>query len=495
MRLVARLILTTGLFLAVFFASLLEARPNGQATYDNAKIVNHIILDQNNWIIYSSNYGPFVYPASWDPGGYWGGPGYSYIYGAGIWAGGLDIDDTARVAVGYNPTNGLSEFGPVNPYDWNWTNWATDSQARAYVSTNANDLANWPLRDNIGNPILKSVQDMYAVYSDENPAFTFPGEAPLKLRIKQHGYVWNAANYNDIVYFTFNAINVSGDSLKNIYFGPCFDADIGYEGGGGNDRTSFDYTRNLAIQFQTVAEPGWPMVGYFGCMFLEGPTNNTGDTVHVIDNQFSHYILPDSILGMTAFKLFTMAEDPFTDTARYKLMKGINHITNIEDAYDEQGANEPGDKRFVMSSGPFNLANGDSVKVSVCVFAADNKTALLALADTAKIFYLQMLGVMNDPAAQVFTPWPIALKNAPNPFRQQTNISYQTSKSEMVNLRVYNIAGQLVKTLVNDKQPPGSYSVRWVGNDQNGRTVAPGVYICRLQVGGKSVAKRMVLLR
>ncbi|HTY08828.1 MAG TPA: T9SS type A sorting domain-containing protein [Candidatus Edwardsbacteria bacterium] len=353
-----------------------------------AKNKSLVQLNANNWAIYTTNYGPCVYPRNNQPGGTWGGASYNYIYGGGLWVGALDTSSTPHVAVGYNPNTGASEFGPISPVTGDTAGWATDPKMRVYLSTNPADLTEWPLRDSLGDPVVKSTQDGYAAYSDENPAFTFTGETPVGVRVDQFSYSWNFAQLSDIVFFRYTIKNLTDKTLNNVYLGPCFDADIGDESGtSANDRTDFDYTRNLAIQYQTDPEPGWPRVGYFGCRFFESPRNNTGDTVHVIDNQFPHDILPDSMLGMTAFKIFTIDIDPATDPDRYHVMQGYNYKTMVMDAYDELGSATPGDKRFVMASGPFNLAPGDSVATCVSVLAAYTRDSLLALSDYSQLVY------------------------------------------------------------------------------------------------------------
>ncbi|HTY07609.1 MAG TPA: FlgD immunoglobulin-like domain containing protein [Candidatus Edwardsbacteria bacterium] len=453
-------------------------------------------IDANAWIIHTSNYGPFVYPYNNSPGGSWCGAAYNYIFGAGLWVGALDATDTPRVAVGYNPNSGGSALGPANPYTWDYANWATDSLSRVYLSTDAADLAQWPLRDGANEPVVLSDQDGYATYSDENPAFTPAGETPLGVRIRQSSYAWNSGPNSDIVYFKFTVINGSAGALRQVYAGPCFDADIGDESGtNANDRVDFDYTRNLAIQFQNEAEPGWPTApGYFGCRFLASAVNNTGSVVHVTDNQFPHDIQPGEPLGMTAMKIFTIDMDPVTPTNRYLVMQGYNYNNMVLDAYDESGAVTAGDKRFVMCTGPFDLAAGDSVIISLGVIVAATRNGLLGLTDSAQIFYNSMGVAGAKPRAQT-QPSRLLLSNSPNPFRGATAISYQVAEPGPVQLAIYNGLGQRVRTLVDCPQAPGRYTARWDGRDGAGQQLSAGVYIYRLQSGGRTLTRKLVLVR
>jgi hypothetical protein len=92
--------------------------------------------------------------------------------------------------------------------------------------------------------------------------------------------------------------------------------------------------------------------------------------------------------------------------------------------------------------------------------------------------------------------YPFLLKqNAPNPFTGSTTISYQLTANSQVNLSIYNITGQLVKTLTNELKGAGSHSITWDGRDNNGTKVSGGVYVYKLKAGEKEATQRMVLLK
>lgn len=88
-------------------------------------------------------------------------------------------------------------------------------------------------------------------------------------------------------------------------------------------------------------------------------------------------------------------------------------------------------------------------------------------------------------------------QNYPNPFNPVTHIRFSITQPGPVGLRVYNIAGQLVQTLVNDTRPAGVYNVQWFGRSNQGHSVASGVYLCELTAAAeqKQMTRKMVLLR
>ncbi len=87
-------------------------------------------------------------------------------------------------------------------------------------------------------------------------------------------------------------------------------------------------------------------------------------------------------------------------------------------------------------------------------------------------------------------------QNVPNPFNPSTTINYQVPNGGAdVSIRIYDVAGRLVRTLVDEHRPAGTHAVAWDGRNQAGTRVASGVYIYRMTAGSFSDARRMVLLK
>jgi len=102
----------------------------------------------------------------------------------------------------------------------------------------------------------------------------------------------------------------------------------------------------------------------------------------------------------------------------------------------------------------------------------------------------QVLGrTFSVPAVTVLN------QNTPNPFTDRTSISYELAAGGQVKIAVYNVTGQLIRTLLDEYQMTGRYNIGWDGKDQTGRKVAAGLYFCQLQAPGRSVTRRMALVR
>ena len=105
------------------------------------------------------------------------------------------------------------------------------------------------------------------------------------------------------------------------------------------------------------------------------------------------------------------------------------------------------------------------------------------------------VGVVELTKDQVLVPGIALQQNTPNPFTEKTTISYQIKTAGQVRLSVYNVAGQLVRTLIDAQQQPGLHSVVWQGLDDQGRRVSSGIYFYRLESEGHTEIKKLTVLR
>jgi len=103
------------------------------------------------------------------------------------------------------------------------------------------------------------------------------------------------------------------------------------------------------------------------------------------------------------------------------------------------------------------------------------------------------LEATSQPISRVPTAFALA-PNYPNPFNPSTTIKYQVARDEDVALSIWNLAGQLVRELVQAPQAAGCYSVTWDGRDEAGSLLANGVYLYELRAGDFRSARKMVLM-
>lgn len=109
--------------------------------------------------------------------------------------------------------------------------------------------------------------------------------------------------------------------------------------------------------------------------------------------------------------------------------------------------------------------------------------------------YLTVVGV-EETNAGVPGNYELA-QNSPNPFNPATTIDYgiPDGVSGNVTLKVFDLRGAVVKTLVNHAGSPGMYSVVWDGTDTSGNRVSSGVYIYTIQASEFTRSNKMMLMR
>jgi hypothetical protein len=110
--------------------------------------------------------------------------------------------------------------------------------------------------------------------------------------------------------------------------------------------------------------------------------------------------------------------------------------------------------------------------------------------------HLDDLIVLSTSPHRNVTPQSFVLnQNYPNPFNHQTVIEFNLNTRSRVVLQIYNVLGQMVKTLLDDVKTPGSHRISWDGNNSTGEFLSSGVYIFRLQVNEKRQSRKMILLK
>jgi len=178
----------------------------------------------------------------------------------------------------------------------------------------------------------------------------------------------------------------------------------------------------------------------------------------------------------------------------------------------------PYDQRQIGSTGPFNLVKGKPIEIIVAYIVGRGTDAINSITEARRItndvigfyntnFSYVPVGVKRNPQAQLPTEYSLS-QNYPNPFGKaipsgnpSTIIKYSIAASQqspllgevgggLVTLKVYNILGQEVATLVNKNQKAGNYEVEF-----NASNLTSGVYFYRLQSGSFIESKKMLLLK
>ena len=159
----------------------------------------------------------------------------------------------------------------------------------------------------------------------------------------------------------------------------------------------------------------------------------------------------------------------------------------------------PGERRMGLSTGPFRMALGDTQEVVVALMGAigdDYLQSIARLRETSDFIQELFEGLFEKLPTSVAehatsrpTDFQLA-QNYPNPFNAATVIRYALPRAGLVTLRVYDVLGREVRTLVHAFQEAKSYSVTFDASD-----LASGVYLYRLQLGDFVETRKMILIR
>ena len=86
-------------------------------------------------------------------------------------------------------------------------------------------------------------------------------------------------------------------------------------------------------------------------------------------------------------------------------------------------------------------------------------------------------------------------QNYPNPFNPTTTIDFYIASAGKTEMKIFDVRGNLVRTLLNEQFPAGSHSVVWDGTDNGGRKVASGSYFYQLETNGRLMTKKSLLIK
>jgi hypothetical protein len=197
-------------------------------------------------------------------------------------------------------------------------------------------------------------------------------------------------------------------------------------------------------------------------VYLSNPS--PGDTLFVGDSYAIHWSLSEEITSLE-LKLST---------------DGGVTFTSIDSGYVEA---------------PFDWVVPEAESDS-CVVEITCTTGSGSIRDTSDGLF-SITGRVTAGPETVVPAVNVLRQNYPNPFNPRTSIHYSIEEPSHVVLKIYDVTGRLVRTLVDEFQGPtaGGRVVTWDGVDDGGRPVASGTYICRIVAGSFTEGRKMVLLR
>ncbi|RCK77476.1 MAG: putative lipoprotein [Ignavibacteriae bacterium] len=394
--------LSLAILLFIVNNNLASADKSGQKQQKPGVVGDYIKMDINNISTFIRNNGSFNRdPGTGNAGFEWPkGSGNTANYASGIWVGAID-NATGQVCVAVAEYSYEYIAGPIgvgiNPADDRWKMYKI---SRGDNAENNPDYANWPVEDGapwvdvngngvwdpgIDTPELLGDQTVWCVFNDNDPAVhTNMLTPPLGIEVQLTAFAYARSDaLGNTIFYKWKIINKGGKTLKDAYITIWTDIDLGDSG---DDYDGCDTTLGLGYTYNYDAVDGvYGVPPATGFDFFQGPiVPSPGDTAYV-----SGKLIPDyKNLKMTSFVKYNNDTSPLgnpqTGAEVYNYMRAYDRNgVRITDPlgnpanfmfpgdptkpYDpatnwlEQGPG--GDRRFLMSSGPFTMAPGDTQEI------------------------------------------------------------------------------------------------------------------------------------
>ena len=295
------------------------------------------------------------------------------------------------------------------------------------------------------------VEQGVAVFNDQNA-----GSSKLGITTKLETYSYSAAPDNNYVILKYNFINDGAAAISNFYAGIFCDWDLI---DGQDDNAAYDSQDNF---------------GY------------------VYHNNFNTWVAT-ALISSTDYGFWAIMNDGSDSSSLggFSIYDGFSFAEKWKALSDKIGKTSagPGDISEVTSAGPYNIQPRDTVTVAFALAAGASLSDLRNSVQSARAKYQQIItSVVNNGD---IVPLTFNLQqNYPNPFNPATVIKYQIPKSGYVSLKIYDILGREITTLVNEQKTQGDYKVIF-----NAASLPSGVYFYKLKTAENTAVKKMILLK
>lgn len=406
-----------------------------------------------------------------------------------------------------------------------------------------------------------AAKTIWYVCNDLNPAVTssFAGSHPTGIEEQVTTWAYDSlqstfATLNNAIFkqmkliYRGNVGSAASADIDSMYICQWVDGDLGY---GGDDFGGCDTMLNLAFNYNSKTfdsvyskiNIAAPASGY---VYLQGTSHRSDDprdsaivnfhwrngykywTIHpmsVFFNKGSGMAISDADIGpysgtLQWYNFFRgvlprpsyPSSVPFWLSSQFATSHSIStpYLTP-GDPFTGQGWVDgfdipPGDRRFFSIHGPFSLKLHDTAEVVIAhvdAIGASNLWSIEVLkysVEVAQYWYNGMIAASSYLTSAAITAPPYEFEvsqNYPNPFNPSTTITYQVPMLGRVVIKVFNVLGQQIETLVDQQKQAGTYKVEW-----NASEMPSGVYFCRTELtprGGKKESfrdvKKMLLIK
>ena len=283
--------------------------------------------------------------------------------------------------------------------------------------------------------------------------------SPLPITIHNKAFAWSTIGNRKFVIFQYTIINTGTVGLTNLYAGIFADWDIDAATFASN-RASFDASNKMGYAFYTG-------------------TNGTYAGIKLLTSSAPvlHYAI-DNVAGGAGGA--DLSGGGFDGIEKYQTLS-----TNRADA----GVTGAGaDVIDVVSTGPYSVAPGDSVRVAFALIAGDNLSDIQTSAVNAQIKYDELYVSVGNSSLKLDAADKMVVY--PNPANNQSVIDITIMEDAIVELKIFNILGEEIKVIISEKMHTGTH--RFV-NELS--TLSSGLYYYQLTVGSKKLVQKLMINR
>jgi len=441
-------------------------------------------------------------------------------------------------------TNDYFKIYKVNKSDnaqtnWDWANWGQMVPYGApFIDVNHDGIYE-PAIDTPG--VSNAKETIFLCVTDANPLSHTSGEGfgagtlPLGSEVHMTAWAYDAPGLQDVQFINFEIINKSASTWNAVKTAIFCDAEIGdalddYFGCDTTLKLGFGYNGDNYDNEYGTSPPA------AGILLLTSPLNrNITPNVRLNMTSFTDFKPSGTnpppceadatgepypaYLMMSGFKKdstsyldvtqnppkktkFEFTGDPETN-AGWTEVKGYIGNCGLDSTGLVHVPSPPGDRKFILGSGAnnFNIIPGESQKFVIAQLIARDSGNLKSVTKLKRLsVYVRNFYEQNFPinVNQISTNIPLSFElkqNYPNPFNPSTIIRYQIKDSRFVTLKVYDILGREIETLVNEFQKAGTHETQFPDNNAIHNQLASGVYFYKLVVGDFVAVKKMILMK
>ncbi|MGZ4048928.1 MAG: S8/S53 family peptidase, partial [Bacteroidia bacterium] len=280
--------------------------------------------------------------------------------------------------------------------------------------------------------------------------------SPLPVRVHQKAFAWSSAGNRKYVIVEYTIANTGAAALSNLYSGIFADWDID-AATFGSDRADFDAANKMGYAYYSGASGK-----YAGVKLLTS-------TAPVVD-----YAIDNVVGGAGGVDINTGGYD---GTEKY--------FTLSTNRLNAGVAGAGGDVVDVVSTGPYAVAAGDSIKVAFALIAGDDLSDLQTSAVNAQMMYDGLLttGISAPSNKNIMNVFP-------NPTNRSSEIVVNTAEAGKVELKVFDLFGKEIKEITSENLQAGTYHFNF-----DTANLAGGIYYYQLIAGSKKYVQKLIVTK